>query len=124
MGPLPAAERTARHRARVLWTIRGLAAMLVIAGLYLIVNRIAFGFFVRPVQIAWTHYQGVGEGHLFSHGIAMLAIGAALAMSSRRLARWVAVMPEHGCPACGYTGEHDDAGRCPECGSHLGPPKP
>lgn len=107
----------------MLWTIRLVAALLIGAGLYLVVNRLFFGLLIGNLRIGWTHYQGVGEGHFFAHGLAMLAIGIPLAILSRRAARWIVAMPDAGCPACGYTGERDAAGRCPECGASLGQPR-
>ncbi len=105
-----------RIRAGVLWVLRGIALGMLMAGALLIVKRLAFGISTRQMDAAWMHYNGVGEWHEFSLGLALLGIGGVTAFAARNLARWVISLPPEDCPRCQYAGIVGDMDRCPECG--------
>ncbi|MEO1007915.1 MAG: hypothetical protein AAFX79_05070 [Planctomycetota bacterium] len=112
-------QRVRTTRAAVLWGLRLLAVLLLVAGGYLVLARLAFGLMLGKLSLGWNIYVGVGEGHSMSHGVAMLAVGAALAATAGILSRWIVAVPDVGCPRCRYTGESTAEGLCPECGLGL-----
>ena len=110
------ASSITRARAMTVWAIRAVALGLLAAGSYLTLKRIVFAVFA-DFDAAFRVWTDVGEGHGASRGVAMLLLGAALALASSRLARWVIVIPPTGCPGCGYSLEGaGDSAVCPECG--------
>src|SRR5438128_2554516 len=97
------------------WAVRAVALVLLMAGAYLVLKRVAIAAIWRdPAQAFFAFGDSIGESHSFYRGLSMLAVGAALALTSGRLARWVFSMPPAGCPRCGY--EKVESNRCPECG--------
>jgi hypothetical protein len=103
-------------RGFITWGVRGVALVLVVVGIYYLLKRTVFGAASGDMRGALTAYMGVGEGHEVAIGIACVAVGAALALLSRHLARWVIVMPPSGCPQCGHAGITAEMDRCTECG--------
>ncbi|MBX3357904.1 MAG: hypothetical protein KF745_05705 [Phycisphaeraceae bacterium] len=103
-------------RALTTWLIRAAALALVSAGSYLVLKKALFAVGTGVVPIFMSVYEGVGEEHSTYRGAAMLVVGIALALLSRRLAHWVVAMPPNGCPRCGYEGLDGTMNRCPECG--------
>ncbi len=101
-------------RTLVAWALRAAAVILLALGSYLFLKKLLFGVGTGMLNMTFRIYQGVGEEHSTYRGLAMLLVGAALAILSRRIARWVIALPEQGCPCCGYTGAVNDT--CPECG--------
>jgi hypothetical protein len=114
-------ERINRHRARVVWGIRGVAATAGSLGAYLVLKRLIFGAGIGDFQMALQSFMETGETHSFSRGLAMVAVGAVLGILSRPLARWIIAMPPAGCPRCGHLPAPGAAGPCPECGLPRGP---
>jgi hypothetical protein len=108
----PARINTCRGIAT--WAIRATSLILLAIGAYLVLKRVALALVTREPQTAFMVWEGTGEEQSFYRGLAMLAVGAALGITSRPLARWaLSALPE-GCPRCGY--EKVDQPRCPECG--------
>lgn len=104
-------------RAMLVWAIRAAALVLVSLGLFLIAARLMYGFFgVGDLPSAWKAWQGVGEDHGFFRGVPMTLIGVALAVLSKRLARWIITPPDSGCPRCAYPSTTDRPDTCTECG--------
>lgn len=103
-------------RAAVTWAARAAAAVLLAWGGYLFLKKLFFALGQGPggFDHMFRVYTEIGEGHSTYRGMAAIMIGAALAVLSRRLARWIIAMPETGCPTCGYAGSSSDT--CPECG--------
>ena len=94
-------------RALVQWILRGAAALFLAAGSFFCLRHVLYslqtGDFLRGIDLR--------------NGLAMLFMGAALALGARRLSRWIVVLPSSGCPRCGHLrppGGQDT--RCPECG--------
>ncbi|NRA57114.1 MAG: hypothetical protein HRU13_03220 [Phycisphaerales bacterium] len=106
-------------RAIMLWGLRLVGLAVLVRGIYLCVNRVAFGLSQGQLSRGWDAYMGVGEGHLLAAGIAATLVGLALLLLARPLSRMVIAMPDLGCPACAHTGEVDNKGRCLECGWRL-----
>lgn len=99
-------------RGVTLWVIRVIAAFFVLYGVYLILARFVFAFFGSSGLMA---HMRVGEDHGIVRGVPMLLVGIVLVLTSKKLVRWIIVVPEEGCPRCGYAGT-PSGGRCPECG--------
>ncbi len=116
---MPSIERIRKTRALVMWGVRLVGGVLLLLGLYLLVKQLAFGLMIGRMPTAWRYYSGVGNWHHGAHGAAALVVGLPLMVFSRWIARFVVAMPDRECPGCGYTGERDDKGRCPECGVEL-----
>lgn len=104
------------HSARALatWALRACAVILLVTGAYHTLQRLIFGIIQRDLELTFHVWEGIGENDPFATGLAMLMTGAALAFLSRRIARWMIVPAQKGCPACGYAVV--EGGICPECG--------
>lgn len=104
------------HSARALatWLVRAAAVILVGVGSYLFLKRLVFGLMVSDMKQAFGVWMEIGEGHSAARGLAMVAVGAALGLLSRRIVRWAIVPAASGCAGCGYP--HPESGVCPECG--------
>ncbi|MFG0284634.1 MAG: hypothetical protein ACF8R7_09455 [Phycisphaerales bacterium JB039] len=114
--PSLTASSITRARAVTVWVIRAVALALLASGAYLTIKRLVFAMFA-DFDAAFRVWTEIGEGHSASRGVAMLVVGAALALASGRLARWVIALPPGGCPGCGYSREGAGASAvCPECG--------
>src|SRR5215468_9954260 len=85
-------------RAVVIWTLRGVALLLIASGVYLTLKKTLFGLGTNQVNMILDVYEGVGEEHSTYRGLSMLVVGAALAALSRPLARWMIVVPSDACP--------------------------
>lgn len=112
-------------RGWVTWVARGVAAILVVVGMYLMLKRLLFGLGMMDFSFPFRVFEGVGEEQSFYRGLAMVLVGLPLGLWSRRVAAWVIAMPPTGCPQCGYAVAPPDGGvwpgRCPECGLRLEP---
>ncbi len=117
--PAAVAQRVRFFRAITLWSCRLFGLVLLVRGVYLLVNRVAFGLTQGDVAIGWNTYNGVGEEHMLAAGIAATLVGLALVLLARTISRLAIAMPDAGCPACGHTGEVDGERRCVECGWEL-----
>ncbi|MCC7388436.1 MAG: hypothetical protein IT431_06670 [Phycisphaerales bacterium] len=115
---MPGLSPTTVHTARAVtaWALRGAGVILLAVGGYLFLKRLMFavGMGSGGFDHIFRVYMEIGEGMSTYRGLAMLAIGAALAVFARRIAGWMVSMPAVGCPGCGYTGAVSD--KCPECG--------
>ena len=116
-------DRINALRAVVTWCCRGVAIILVAVGAYLMLKRLAFGAGVLDFRTALQTSTEIGEEQSFYRGVAMILVGVAMGVFSRRIAAWVIAMPPTGCPQCGYavappTGAAAPA-RCAECGLDL-----
>ena len=110
------ASSITRARTLTVWAIRAAAMALLVTGAYLTLKRIVFAVFA-DFDAAFRVWTDIGEGHSASRGVAMLLVGGALALASRRLASWVIALPPGGCPGCGYSREGaGESAVCPECG--------
>lgn len=49
----------------------------------------------------------------------LLVLAGLILLFERRLVEWLAPLPKHECPACGYSLEHITSEKCPECGIPL-----
>jgi len=58
--------------------------------------------------------------HYIWPGLTLLIPGILLAVFGRRIASWLAPIPEYRCIQCGYRLEHLTSARCPECGMLIG----
>jgi hypothetical protein len=87
-------------------------------GLVLCLSRLLQGLGAHDWYTALrTWGSDVTRSHPFYNGLTMILVGAALALSARRLTHWIIVLPSTGCPRCGHArspGAQDT--RCPECG--------
>jgi hypothetical protein len=108
--------RVNASRTILVWILRATAVVLLAAGGYLFLKKVLFGLGsgVDFIEMTFQVWEDVGEQHSTYRGLAMIAVGAALAFGARRIARWVVCVPEAGCPRCGYSGTVTDT--CPECG--------
>ncbi len=103
-------------RAVVLASIRLIALAMVTIGLVIAANRLLYGLLgASQLSAAWTVFSRMGETHGVYLGLPLMGVGIAMAILSRRIARWVARPPSRGCPRCGYE-TLDESGRCSECG--------
>ncbi|RMH30875.1 MAG: hypothetical protein D6692_00995 [Planctomycetota bacterium] len=104
-------------RGVALWVIRSAGVCLLGYGVFLVGSRLMFGV-VGPGDVvsAWRVWDGIGAEHGVYRGGPMMAIGLALALASRPLARWIVCVPDAGCPGCGYAGGSVPGTPCPECG--------
>lgn len=114
-------------RAVATWVLRLVAIVLLIWGSYLVLKKVLFSatFGSDAVAHLFRVYEGIGEEHSTYRGLAALLVGGTIAVTSRRLARWVVVLPRDGCPRCGYSGPVTTT--CPECGQqglHADPAAP
>lgn len=112
--PTPADVNAAR--TLVAWMSRLCAVLLLATGAYLFLKKLFFalGYGDGGMDHMFRVMEGIGEQHSTYRGLAMIAVGAALALGSRRIARWAVSPPEQGCPRCGYAGAVTET--CPECG--------
>ncbi|MEQ8317692.1 MAG: hypothetical protein RIE77_02630 [Phycisphaerales bacterium] len=117
--PVAVARRVRIARALSLWSCRLVGFVLLVRGVYLLINRLAFGITQGDVAYAYDAYTGVGKEHMVAAGIAATLVGLALVLLARPLSRCAIAMPDAGCPSCGHTGEIDGDGRCVECGWQL-----
>jgi hypothetical protein len=103
-------------RTIVTWCVRAAALFLLATGAYLFLKKLCFalGYGSGGFEHMFRVHMDIGEGQSTYRGLAMLLVGAALALGARRIARWVVSPPEQGCPRCGYAGAVTDT--CPECG--------
>lgn len=117
--PAAVAQRVRFLRAVTLWSCRLIGLVLLVRGVYLCVNRVAFGLTQGDIEMGWNAHMGVGEEHMLAAGLAATVVGIALILLGRPISRLAIAMPDAGCPACGHTGEVDGDGRCVECGWEL-----
>lgn len=117
--PQALASRVRLMRSITLWTLRLVGLVMLIRGVYLCLNRLAFGLSVNEITSGWQIYTGVGESHMMAAGVACVLVGLALVLLARPMSRLAIAMPDSGCPACGHTGEVDGQGKCVECGWKL-----
>ena len=117
--PPATASRVRLMRAATLWSLRLAGLVLLVRGVYLCLNRLAFGLSQGDVSMGWNAHMGVGESHMMAAGVAAVLVGLALVFLARPVSRFAIAMPDPGCPACGHTGEVDGQGRCVECGWAL-----
>jgi len=89
---------------------------MLAVGAYLVIKKVSFGVGAGDADLIFRIWEGIGETHSLYRGIALLLVGSALAVASRRVAAWVVVVPERGCPGCGYAGASRERHACPECG--------
>ncbi|HZW10868.1 MAG TPA: hypothetical protein VFF69_13285 [Phycisphaerales bacterium] len=109
----PAHVNAARTLAA--WGVRVAALALLAVGCYLFLKKLLFGLGSgQGLEMTFQVWDNTGEEQSTYRGLAMIAVGAALAAGARRIARWVVSAPETGCPRCGYAGAATDT--CPECG--------
>jgi hypothetical protein len=101
-------------RAVTTWALRLLGVLIVAWGLYLALQRVIFGFNTGELSSAWIIYDGIGDSHRVSRGIAAACIGGVIAATADIISAWAIVAPRRGCPRCGYAG--GEGGVCPECG--------
>jgi hypothetical protein len=114
------ARRTREVRGIALWVIRATGLTLLAYGAYLILARLVFGLYLSPdVSLGLLRgvkvWQGIAEDHGWVRGWPMVAVGGALSLASRSLARWIVAVPDTGCPRCGHDAT-TARGICPECG--------
>lgn len=117
--PSAIASRVRLIRSITLWTLRLVGFTLLVRGVYLCLNRVAFGLSQGDVTMGWNAHMGVGEDHMMAAGVAATVVGLALVLLARPISRFAIAMPDSGCPACGHTGEVDGRGKCVECGWEL-----
>ena len=122
--PQAVASRVRLLRSITLWALRLAGLAMLIRGMYLVINRLAFGLSQGRVSQAWDPYTGVGAEHMMAAGVAATLVGLTVFLLARTASRLCIPMPDPGCPACGHTGEVDGQGRCVECGWALGQPSP
>lgn len=103
-------------RAVAVWSLRGAAVALLAGGAYLLVKKLAFGIGTGSLASIGDYYDGVGEGHGTYRGLALIAVGVAVGLCSRLIARWIVVLPATGCAKCGYELGSPAPAKCPECG--------
>lgn len=106
------------HSARAIatWLGRLAAVVLLVTGAYLALKRMLLGLLTGDIGMIHNVWEGAGEQQSFYRGIAMLIAGTVLALLSRKIARWIVVVPDEGCPRCGYAVDPATRGQCPECG--------
>lgn len=117
--PAAVVRRVRFLRSITLWSCRLIGLALLVRGVYLLVNRLAFGITQGDIEYAYDAFRGVGEEHMVAAGVAGALIGIALVLLARPVSRLAIAMPDAGCPSCGHTGEVDVAGKCVECGWAL-----
>jgi hypothetical protein len=103
-------------RARVAWCLRAVGLAACALGGFFIVKQIVLGILMSDMVLALRVYEGVGQWHHMSLGLAAIAVGATMGGFSRKLAGWMVVCPPRECPQCGYAGITTEMERCPECG--------
>ncbi|MBK7404185.1 MAG: hypothetical protein IPJ41_06020 [Phycisphaerales bacterium] len=103
-------------RALAVWAIRAAALSLLATGAYLFLKKLFFaiGFGPGGFEHMFRVFTEVGEQQSTYRGLSMLAVGSALALGAKHIARWIIALPDEGCPRCGYAGPVNDT--CPECG--------
>lgn len=104
------------HSARALatWIVRAVAVALVVYGAVLALRRLIFGAIQRDLELTFNVWEDIGRNDQISGGAALIVVGVALALLSRRIVRWAIVPAQSGCAACGYP--EVKGGVCPECG--------
>jgi len=110
------AETVHAARAVTVWSIRGIAGAMLVAGAYMVIKKVTFGVGVLDPHMIFDVWEGTGEGHDTYRGLASLLVGGGLAASSRAVARWVIAAPATGCIRCGYELSAPPPAKCPECG--------
>lgn len=103
-------------RAVATWLARLAAVVLLVMGAYLALKRVLIAILTGDITMIHLVWEGAGDQQGFYRGIGMVAAGVAMALLSRKIARWVVVVPEEGCPRCGYAVDPATRGQCPECG--------
>ena len=117
--PEAVAGRVRLLRSFTLWSTRVVGVAMLVRGIYLVINRLAFGLSQGDIEFGWNAHMGVGEEHMVAAGVAASLMGLALILLARPMSRLCIPMPDAGCPSCGHTGEVDAQGRCVECGWKL-----
>ncbi|MCW5775154.1 MAG: hypothetical protein KIS87_01735 [Phycisphaeraceae bacterium] len=108
-------ERINAVRAIGTLVVRAAAAWCLVFGAYLVLKKVLFAVGIGDPAHAFRIYMEDGDKQSTYRGLALIAVGAALALLSRRIGVWVVPVPTTGCPRCGYP-TPDAEGRCPECG--------
>ena len=114
--PPIAATRIHAARAIALWSLRLLAILITLLGLYRLLQRIAFWLITGEPKTAFDAWTGLGETHGAAVGVAAIITGLTLALTSRRLVQWAMPTPTTGCPHCNYDTQSNT---CEECGCVL-----
>ena len=110
------------YRARVQWWARGIAAVVICFGTYLVIKRTLFASFAGWRLILNTWGDDLGESNSFFKGIGMIVVGTVLLFLAKPIARVVVSVPDTGCPQCGQPIDRSaKPERCTECGLWLGP---
>lgn len=110
-------------RGTALWATRLVGLLLVGWGLYLVMARLVFAWFLSPKSDSGFFggvkvWMGIAEEHGWVRGWPMVILGVAICVASRRLVRWLIAMPDDGCPRCRHE-VSARAPRCTECGQTL-----
>jgi len=113
--PAVAPERINALRALCTLAMRAAAVWCLGFGAYLFLKKVLFALGVGDPSHAFRVYTEDGDMQSTYRGLALIVVGVALALLSRRIAGWVVPVPATGCPRCGYP-TPDAEGRCPECG--------
>mgnify|MGYP005842603273 CR=1 FL=1 len=108
-------ERINAVRALCTLVVRAAAAWCLAFGAYLFLKKILLALGIGDLSHAFRVYTDDGDMNSAYRGIALMIVGVALAVLSRRIGGWIVPVPATGCPRCGYP-TPDAEGRCPECG--------
>lgn len=110
----PLDDRLVARRALALTIIRAAALVLLVLGAV----RAAFGIGLAILVGDFTELQTLFDDNFnwLSSGVSFLVAGGALALMSRRIARWLVPAAKPECPECGYAFRGLNSPRCPECG--------
>jgi len=105
------------HAARwaVVFASRAAGITLLTIGAYLILKRAAFAIATGQNFDVLTIWNGIGEDHSIYRGLAMIIVATPLVAFARVLARFIARLPDTGCPRCLYE-RAPGTDRCTECG--------
>lgn len=98
-------RQLARMYVRLLALV--LAIVFVIIFLHEIHRKLYYGGWLN-----WAHGDTAEMSPL-------LMLAGLILFFERRLTAWLAPLPKHECPACGYSLEHITSDKCPECGIPL-----
>ncbi|MEL7472143.1 MAG: hypothetical protein AAGK04_02415 [Planctomycetota bacterium] len=112
------AETVHRRRATIAAAIRLLGVAMIAGGLFLIIQRLIFSWGTGDWTFLFRVWNGIGHWNAMPNGLALLAIGAALAGLASIISRWAVRPPAEGCPRCDHADAETirDTGRCTECG--------
>jgi hypothetical protein len=114
------ADAINRNRARIKWVVRGVAAVLLTFGAYLVLKRVGYLAGSGDFGSVFRYHSGdMGETNSMYRGLALLLVGGGLALLSDRVSRWIVTLPVTSCPRCGHH-RGPGATSCPECGLELG----